>query len=205
MWQWLLGLRWASIGTAVAAAASAGALAVALAERRARMRSGYSSFTVRDTGLSVDPGDGEAATPFEFVHHGVGNVTMLGPLMVSGATVYSTDEGRLPEVMTPGQRVTVFLRSDEFEQAFCLFSWIDSRRRRARMAWLPLSEFGPLAQRLSRQKAHRWAFAVLSRLRLGVRREVGPYGVCCVRKSSRRDKPLRRRSRTWVPRGLSQV
>jgi hypothetical protein len=204
MWEWLVGLRWGNIGTAVAAVAAAGALAVALLERRARIRSSYSSFTIRDTGLSVDPGDGQPATPFEFVHHGAGNATIVGYLMLSGATVYSTDEGRLPEVMTPGQRVTVFLRSGDFERAFCLFTWIDDRRRPARMAWLPLSEFGPYAQRLTRQLVHQRAFAVLSRLRLGVRREVGPYGICAVR-LSRRAKARGRRVRRWMPDDMSPV
>jgi len=181
MWDWLTGLPWAGIGTAVAAVSGTGAFAVAVLERRARVKAQYSAFDIKRIGTTSDAGDGEPAEVFEFWHQGTVMATITSGLLLYGATAYLTEERRVPSVMTPGQRVLLNLRSDDFDSAFAVILWADSRRKRpAQMRWLPLEIMSPLAEELARQVDCRRWHAIRSRLRLGSPLVVGPGGTCRV-------------------------
>lgn len=179
MWHWLAGLPWAGIGTAIAAVTGTGALGVAVLERRARVKAEYSAFDIKRIGTTSDAGDGEPAEVFEFWHQGTVMATISSGLLLYGASALLTEDRRVPAVMTPGQRVLLNLRSDDFNSAFAVIIWADSRRKKpAQMRWLPLEILSPLGEELARQVHRQRWIAVRSRLPLGTPLVVGPGGTC---------------------------
>lgn len=66
MWDWLTGLPWKNIATAVAAVTGTGASTTSLIERRARIKDQSRRFYLRPIAYTDDAGDGAPAKVYEF-------------------------------------------------------------------------------------------------------------------------------------------